>query len=115
MKHFVLNGRGKRGGKALNVHLLCVLSDRLHEQLMTLLVCESDYLVLYRRAVARTGARDVSGEESTFFYVVFYYFVCVCVCVNDVAGDLLARVKLSFVGEDRVGSNVFLTRLLLKN
>ena len=53
MQHIALNVDGKRGREALNVHLLGVLTDRLNEELMSLLVGKARELVLDRGAISR--------------------------------------------------------------
>jgi hypothetical protein len=88
MKHLQLNVLGKRGRKALEIHLFGICSHGFNKKLMAIFVGKADNLVLYTRAISGTDALDASRIKGRKVDVVADYFVGFFVGVCDVARQI---------------------------
>ena len=98
MQHPYLHILGKRGGKALQIQLLGVPSHRLHKELMPLFVGKAYDLILNAGAVARAGSVNPPGVQGRTAEILPNHPMRIFVGIDDVTGNLLDLIQLSFVG-----------------
>ena len=85
VKHFKLHILRQRGGKALNIKLLCLKTHGLNEKLMPGLIGETYYFCLNTGAISGAYALNKSGVERTAVQICLYYLVGIFVGVGQMA------------------------------
>ena len=81
---------------------------------MSRLVRKAHHLVLDGRAVARSGAVYPAAVYRRAVEILSDYLVCLRVCVNDVAGQLICAAQLVLIAARRERDDVFVALLHLE-
>ena len=99
MEHLDLHVLRQRGGKALDIQLLRIEPHGLDKDLMPVLVCEADHLILNGGAIAGSYTMDDAGKEGGAVEIGPDHVMGLFIRIGQVADRLILRRLFRLEGE----------------